>query len=155
MISRDARVCVVAQHASCDVSGYDFIIRCNHHQPAERCDLRVVGVECDLSDCVPTVLAVNGAIAIPIIHQIPWILNNAGERFQLWVHSLGLINAYDFVPVTGLVALQIALAFGAKKPAAIGFNFYDGAERAGTHFLPPQREYFKQLVEAGHVEHIA
>lgn len=153
-IEPTARVAVVASHEPRDTTGFDYVIQCNANDPQSKCDLRVIGGDCDLSQCWPTQLAVNVALSGHTQNDLPWTFNHGTKnKMHLWVDGYGIVNTFDYVPVTGIVALQIALILGARDITAIGFDFFGNAEKVQTHYLPPQREYFAELLKTGLVRH--
>lgn len=81
-----------------------------------------------------------------------WFLNPGTQFCHLYINDGGIINSFPYVPITGLVAIQFALFWGAEKVIVAGMDFFEGKTQLGPHYLPPQRDLLKELIESGHVE---
>ena len=132
------------------------IWRCNNHCPDCRVDVRVLG-----GGHYPSISVKTPSDCVRVA-SVTCYDETAHEQFMINVGKNGMhhlydskldtvINSFPYIPLTGMVALQLALAWGAKHVKLAGVDMYKGQEWHCVHHVKPQQEYLEKLIEAGYV----
>lgn len=153
-MSSPSTIYVVGRHGRhCKQLPDEFTIRINEHCKECRADIRLVGSpKTNLAGCKHDKLITHAAWEGDELADEIWIPNTVDGVTHLYFSDRGIINSLPFMPLTGLVGIQYALAIGAEQVIVAGMDFFKGQETVGPHYLPPQREMLKNLLATDRVK---
>lgn len=132
------------------------VITLNDHALEQPCAVRVVGGAGDITGSKHEWLSMHMAMKEECEFKEPahheWLLTKARSGTQL-VDARGILNVFEFVPLTGIVAVQLALTWGAIRCILRDMPMDYEEDVRGPHDIQQNRAFMQKLQDEGIVEH--